>query len=98
MGLIYPESLASNLLQGKSYMTESTTYQAILREGEAAGRAEGKAEEAKKLLLRLGRKQLGPPREEFEAKIEAMSDVEKLEELAERVLDVSSWGDLLADS
>ena len=43
MGLIYPANFAKTLLQGKSYMRESTTYQAILREGEAKGKAEGKA-------------------------------------------------------
>ncbi len=106
MNLIYPESIANDLLQGKNYMRESTTYQAILREGKAEGIAEGiaqglaqgKAEEAKRLLLLLGRKQFGPAGEEVEAKIDAMSDVEKLEELNKRVLDVSSWSDLLAGS
>ena len=102
MNLIYPESIANDLLQGKNYMRESTTYQAILREGKAEGiaqgLAQGKAEEAKRLLLLLGRKQFGPAGEEVEAKIDAMSDVEKLEELNKRVLDVSSWSDLLAGS
>jgi predicted transposase YdaD len=106
MGLIYPEHLARTLLQGKSYMRDSTTYQAILREGEAKGKAEGKAEgiaqgkaeEARGLVLRLGRKQFGPPAPQFEAKIQAMTDVEKLEELSERVLDVSSWDELIDES
>ena len=110
MGLIYPENFAKTLLQGKSYMRDSTTYQAILREGEAKGKAEGKAEgiaegraegraeEARGLVLRLGRKQFGPPLREFEAKIQAMTDVEKLEELSERVLDVSSWDELIDES
>ncbi len=79
-------------------MTESTTYQAILREGEAKGKAEGKAEEAKNLVLRLGRKHLGSPPAMFEAKIQSITDVEKLEELAERVYDVSSWEELFNES
>jgi predicted transposase YdaD len=102
MGLIFPENLAITLLQGKSYMRDSTTYQAILREGEAkgkaAGKAEGKAEEAKNLLLRLGRKHLGSPPGNVEVKIQAMADVEKLEELAERVYDVASWDELFNGS
>ena len=44
-------------------MRESTTYQAILDEG----RAEGQAAEARKLLLRLGRKHLGEPDAAVEA-------------------------------
>jgi predicted transposase YdaD len=97
-GLIYPENLAITLLQGKSYMRDSTTYQAILREGKAEGKAEGKTEEAKNLLLRLGRKHLGSPPAMFEAKIQSTADVEKLEELAERVFDVSSWDELFNGS
>jgi flagellar biosynthesis/type III secretory pathway protein FliH len=118
MGLIYPDGLANTLLQGKSFMRESSTYQAILREGKAEGIAEGKAEgiaegkaegiaegkaegiaeEAKRLLRRLGRKHFGPPSAALEAWIDAITDVEKLEELSERVLDVSSWDDLIAKS
>ena len=64
MGLIYPDGLASTLLQGKSFMRESSTYQAILREG----KAEGKAEEARRMLLRIGRKHLGPPDPKIEAR------------------------------
>jgi Domain of unknown function (DUF4351) len=94
MGLIYPESVANALLQGKHYMRESSTYQAILREG----KAEGKAEEAKTILLRLGRKHLGPPAPAFESSVQAMTDVEKIENLTERLFDVSSWDELLAES
>ena len=102
MGLIYPENLATSLLHGKAFMNDSVTYQAILREGEAKGeakgKAEGKAEEARRLLLRLGRKQFGPAPANFEAAIQAMIDVEKLEDLSERVLEVSSWDDLFNES
>jgi predicted transposase YdaD len=106
MGLIYPDGLANTLLQGKSFMRESSTYQAILREGKAEGiaegiaegKAEGIAEEARRLLLRLGRKHFGPPGAALEARIHAMTDVEKLEQLSERVLDVSSWDELIVGS
>ena len=90
MGLIYPESIANALLQGKNYMRESSTYQAILREG--------KAEEAKTILLRLDRKHLGPPAPAFESRVQEMTDVQKIENLTERLFDVSSWDELLAES
>jgi hypothetical protein len=65
-------------------------------EGEAKGKAEGRAEEAREALLRLGRKKLGPPEERALATIAALSDLERLNGLLERLLDVSSWDELLA--
>jgi predicted transposase YdaD len=96
MGLIYPESLSTNLLQGKSYMRESSTYQAILREGIVEGEAKGRTEEARRMLLQHGRKHLGPPSPTFEAMVAAMTDVNQIEELSVRSSDVSSWEELFA--
>ncbi len=42
MGLCYSEELVSRLLEGVHNMQESTTYQAILREGLKKGLAEGR--------------------------------------------------------
>ena len=42
MGLCYSEETVSQLLAGVQNMQESTTYQAILREGREAGREEGR--------------------------------------------------------
>ena len=67
-------------------MSESSTYAAILLEGKAA--------EARRMLFRLGRKHLGPPASMFEAMVEAMTDVDQIEELSERSTDVSSWEEL----
>ena len=88
MGLIYPETLFNTLLQGKSYMRESSTYQAILREG--------RTEEARRMLLQHGRKHLGPPSPTFEAIVAALTDVDQIEELSVRSSDVSSWEELFA--
>ena len=98
MGLIYPDGLANTLLQGKSFMRESSTYQAILREGRAEGKAEGKAEEARRMLLLFGREHLGPPAPEFEAKVEAMIVVGQIEELTKRSRVVSTWEELFDES
>jgi predicted transposase YdaD len=80
-------------------MRDSETYQAILDEGrvegENKGRAEGQTEEARKLLLRLGRKHLGEPGATVEAAVRAITDVERLEVLVERLTDVAGWQDLL---
>jgi len=76
-------------------MTESVTYQKILREGRAEGRVEGRAEEARRILKRLATRRLGDPSPEVEALIDAIVDLERLEQLADRVLDVSSWQELV---
>jgi predicted transposase YdaD len=102
MGLVYPESLAKALLQGVRRMKESVTYQAILREGKVEGKAEGKAEgkveEAQRILLRQGRKRFGQAKAGIRAKIETITDLDQLERLAERILEATSWNDLIAES
>ncbi len=52
--------------------------------------------EARSLLLRIGRKRLGEPGEEYEAWVEAIADRERLAMLCERLLDVESWFELFA--
>ena len=101
MGLRYSEELASQLLEGVQKMQESTTYQAILREGRNEGRNEGLIEGRitgeKQLLVRQGTKRFGKPNTPILAAIEAIRDVERLEALGERLLDpdVRDWDDLL---
>jgi len=81
-------------------MKESTTYQAILREGRAEGKAEGKAEgmaeEAKRILLLLGRKRFGPPKAAIKAEIETITDPDRLDQLVDRVLEAKNWAELIA--
>jgi predicted transposase YdaD len=93
MGLRYSDELVDRLLQGVQSMKESTTYQKILREG----RAEGRAEEAKSILKRQGSKRFGTPSPRFEAAIDTIADLERLEQLTERILDVTSWEELIGE-
>ena len=72
-------------------MKESTTYQAILEEGEAIG----EAREARKLLLRQGEKRFGEPSAQTQAAIEAVSSLEQLEIMAVRLLEAENWAELL---
>ena len=87
LGLRYSEAFADTIIQEVLGMEESVTYQAIIRKGRLA--------EARQILLRLGRKQFGPADETATTALNAITDVEKLEELSERVLEVGSWQDLL---
>lgn len=107
MGLRYPPEFVAQLLRGVRAMKESATYQAILAEGREQGLAQGKvvgmvegllagqAAEARKLLLLVGSQHLGPPDEPTRAAINAMTSIDRLERLTERLLSVTSWDELL---
>jgi hypothetical protein len=71
------------------------TYQAILEEGEAIGEARGKAEEARRILLLLGRDKFGAPSVNVQAALDALADVNRLEELTVRLKHAASWQELL---
>jgi hypothetical protein len=75
------------LFQGVRSMHDSVAYQIILDEG--------RAEEARKVLLRLGQKRFGPASAEIEQTIQQIADLERLERLTDRLLDVASWDELL---
>jgi hypothetical protein len=77
-------------------MKESSTYQAILREGEEVGEARGRSDEARKLLLRFGQKRFGPPDTVVLTALQAVSDLERLERMIDTILDANTWQDVLA--
>ncbi len=64
-------------------------------EGKAKGKAKGKAEEARRVLLLLGREQFGEPSAKIVASLDAVTDLARLEALAVRLLHVKTWEDLL---
>jgi uncharacterized phage protein gp47/JayE len=74
-------------------MKESVTYQAILEEG----REEGRADEARRNLLSLGTALFGKPSVKVRRALAGITEVELLESLLLRVIQVSSWTDLLTD-
>jgi predicted transposase YdaD len=107
MGLRYSEEQVDSIIKGVSAMLfgirgieESSVYQGILKRGEAQGIekgiAKGRIEDAREVLLHLGRKKLGPPSDRIEVEITALADVDRLHDLIERILDVSTWDELLA--
>jgi hypothetical protein len=93
-GLRVPRDVALELFQGVRAMRDSDTYLAILDEGREAGRIE----ELRKMIIRLGKKYFGSPDEIVIAAIAAVNDPERLENLLERLADVESWQELLANS
>jgi predicted transposase YdaD len=106
MGLCYSEDVVSHLLEGVLDMQESTTYQAILREGLQKGLqqglqqglVEGRVTGEQQVLVRQGTKKFGKPDAATLTAIEAIREVERLEALCERILDsdVRDWKSLLS--
>ena len=94
-GLRFAPSTLTRVFQGVRQMKESSTYQAILREGRTEGRTEGRLAEARALLLRQGTHKFGPPTRGERSRLSAVRSLERLEALAERLLDVQSWEELL---
>ena len=91
-GLRTNPDIAHRLFQGVRAMRESSTYQAILAEGREEGRIQG----IQTTLLRQGRRRFGEPDEATRQHLLAISDVERLDALSERLLEVGSWQELLA--
>ena len=85
-------------------MRESSGYQLILDEGRAEGEAKGQVTgeakgEAKGLraaILLLGRKRFGAPGGSMDSALQAITDLERLQRLIDRVSDAADWQDLLA--
>jgi predicted transposase YdaD len=107
LGLNHPKELVKALTQEITTMVlgihgieDSSVYQDIFAkgraEGEARGRAEGEVEEARKTLLRLGPKRLGPLDQSLEGRIAAIGDLDRLDSLIDRLLEVATWEELLA--
>jgi hypothetical protein len=53
-------------------------------------------EEARRMLLRMGRKVLGPLPFEIAEQLNVISDISRLQVLVDRLLEVRSWQELLA--
>jgi hypothetical protein len=89
MVLRYEPTFAKQLVYGVYNMRESRMYQSILQEG--------RAEEAQRLILRQGAIRFGPPDEATRAAVEAIGDLDRLERMSERVVDMSiqDWNGLL---
>ena len=93
-------------LRTMNILKDSSFYQAILREGMEKGRKEalwqgqlqGRIEEAREILFRQGRIRFGRLDKATRATIEAIDDLDRLERLSERLLTVTRWADLLAES
>ncbi|HZT81462.1 MAG TPA: hypothetical protein VFA26_14635 [Gemmataceae bacterium] len=69
-------------------MHGSSAYQLIM--------AEGAVKEVKKLLLRQGQKRFGSPSAAMATTLEGITDLGRLERRSDRVLEATSWEELMA--
>ena len=76
-------------------MQESSMYQWIVEEGEKKGEKTGILKGKRETLLLLGAKQLGKPGKKVRDAIIGVDQLDRLDELLLRVLDVKTWDDLL---
>lgn len=98
MGLKFPVSVIDKLTHGVMKMKDSATYQKIYGDGKTDGRLEGRGDEARRLIERLGARKLGPIPAAVKSALQAINSVEQLEDLVERVTEISAWSDLLGTS
>jgi len=87
LGLRYDSSLIRQLFEGLRTMQDSSTYQWIVQNSRLT--------ESRTLLMRLATKKYGPPPQEVVQRLNQVAEIERLESLAERVLDATGWDELL---
>ncbi|MCI0642609.1 MAG: DUF4351 domain-containing protein [Gemmataceae bacterium] len=86
-GLRVPKDIADRVFQGAQAVEESTTYQGIIEKGQV--------KEARRIILRMGKKKFGKPKAAVQAAIEGTEDLERLERLTDRLLTADNWQELL---
>ena len=64
-------------------------------DGKIAGRAEGAAEQLRKVIRQLGEARFGKPTAAVRERLEDLTDLAELERLTDRLLQVETWSELL---
>ena len=91
-GMRVPKETLASIYDGVRIMHESTAYDTIFDEG----RVEGEIRNSHRLLLRLARKRFGAADPSTESALTLIQDLDRLERMAEAVLSVNSWQELLS--
>jgi hypothetical protein len=92
----YAEHDSQVTCRGVNTVMESATYRAIFQEAMARGMLLGAKQEARKIVRLQATKRFGPPGRRVLAALDRIDELETLEELTLRLLDVFSWAELLA--
>ena len=97
----FPWELIKHCFGGITAMRESSTIQAFIEEGRRKGQEgleEGRAGEARKIILLQGPMRLGAADDEVKTRLDEIHDLEQLEDMIKRILIASSWDELLAQN
>ncbi len=86
-GLRVRRDIASRIFRGVRAMHESDTFLAILEEGQE--------KQAKKAIRLVGEKRLGPADESVKARLEAITDLERLDRMLLQAVTATGWKEIL---
>ena len=79
------------------YQRDQSCYIATAREeGREEGVKQGREDQSRDLIVRIGTKRLGPPSEAIAAKLQTFKNLDQLNSLADHVLDCPDWEGLVA--
>jgi hypothetical protein len=95
-GLRVARPALPDIFQGVKVMHESSAFELYEEKGRQEGLQAGRIEEGQRLLLRLGRTRYGTPDPVTEVQLRSIQDLDRLERLADVMLKVQSWQELLA--
>jgi hypothetical protein len=87
-GLRVHRDVSLEVFKGVRAMRDSDTYMAILDEGRELG--------VRRLLVLQGEERFGPPPEAITARLNAITNLDRLERIGKRLLTAASWEELLA--
>jgi hypothetical protein len=106
IGMRVPRSTLKTFQEAMSMvdLRDSSTYQLILEEGlaeglakgEAQGLAKGEADGIRTTLLQIGSRRLGLPSAAVKESLNAVGDIARLRRMSDRLLDVTTWQELLS--
>jgi hypothetical protein len=86
-GLRLRRDAAARIFRGVRAMHESDTYLAILDEGQE--------KYARKAVMLIGQDRLGAPGDEIRARVESITDLDRLDRMVRRALRATSWEEIL---
>jgi hypothetical protein len=86
-GLRARRDVALGIFRGVRAMHDSDTYMAIIDEGREA--------EVKKVILLVGNELFGAPEESTKTRLQAITDLDRLERMVVKIVRSSGWPELL---
>jgi hypothetical protein len=92
MGLRFDRTLIRRVFRELSMVKESVIYQDILQEGRELGRLD----QARRVLIRHGSKRFGVASAEIRDAVAAITDLDRLDRMFDRVAEADDWSTVLA--